>query len=326
MEKRKNIKKSVSGSAILASGAGITGSGNAIAANIQPADVVVERAQRGKPSQGKVFAAVHAHLNDVPYYCAGTVAKLINEGYTGYLIRTTNDEKQGGQTNAMNVLNHEQENLRMAKALGFTDVFNLYTRENRMHEISPIEIRGRLIFIFRFLKVDTVLSYNPRGGGEEDFDKLFTARAVEEACLAAGMENDFPEFQEGGVLPYPVKERYYYVTKSCQPFNRVVDIGTSVEQKTNAILGCKSRGGGNKGSLLRKQLAKEGKRLPLLGNDDNTADREYVRHFLLKRYGSFEGIEQYGMEYAERFYYSDDRKTEEELEVEEYIKKNAVKI
>ena len=89
---------------------------------------------------------------------------------------------------------------------------------------------------------------------------------------------------------------------------------------------CKSRGGGSKGSLLRKQLAKQGKRLPILGNDDSTANREYVRHFLLKRYGSFEGIEQYGLKYAERFYYSDDRKSGEELEVEEYINKNAVKI
>jgi hypothetical protein len=59
--------------------------------------VVVEKDQPGQPYKGKVFAAVHAHLDDVPFYAGGLCAKLIREGYTGYLIRTTNDEKRGGK-------------------------------------------------------------------------------------------------------------------------------------------------------------------------------------------------------------------------------------
>ena len=322
MEKRTVFRKTALGGALLGSSAGITGTGAAHAAG----EVEIIHDIQGKPHRGKVFAAVQAHLSDVPHYCAGTVAKLINEGYTGYLIRTTNDEKEGGGINAQNVLAHEQENFKMAKVLGFTDVYNLYNREHRMHDRSPIEVRARLIFIFRSLKVDTVLSFNPRGEGEEDFDILFTARAVEEACLMSGMPNDFPHFAESGIVPYPVKERYYYVAHPSQPFNRVVDISSTIEKKTNAILECKSRGGGSKGSHLRKRLANEGKRLPLLGNDDETADRAYVEQFLLKRYASFEGIEPYGLQYAERFLYTDFSKSEEEFEVEEYIRKNVVKL
>jgi hypothetical protein len=40
-------------------------------------EIVVERDRSGRPHQGKVFAAVHAHLDDVPYYAGGLCAKLI---------------------------------------------------------------------------------------------------------------------------------------------------------------------------------------------------------------------------------------------------------
>src|SRR5262249_13052249 len=86
-------------------------------------EVVVESDQPGQPHLGKIFAAVHAHLDDVPRYAAGLCAKLIHEGYSGYLIRTTNDEKRGGQTTAQNILSSEQEHLKVGAAIGCKDVF-----------------------------------------------------------------------------------------------------------------------------------------------------------------------------------------------------------
>jgi hypothetical protein len=106
------------------------------------AGIVVEKARPGQPHKGRVFVAVHAHLPDLPYYAGGLCAKLILEGYTGYLVRTTNDEKYGGRTIAQNILSNEQEHLKMAAALGFKDVIDLYYRAHRMNEISPTEIRG----------------------------------------------------------------------------------------------------------------------------------------------------------------------------------------
>src|ERR1700683_3179876 len=104
-------------------------------------NVVVEKDRPGLPHKGKVFAAIHAHLDDVPYYAGGLCAKLIAEGYTGYLIRTSNDEKSGGGSIARNILATEQEHFKMAAALGFKDVFDLYYRSHRMNEIAPVEIR-----------------------------------------------------------------------------------------------------------------------------------------------------------------------------------------
>ena len=55
--------------------------------------VVIERAVSGKPHAGKVLATIAPHSDDHSILAGGTIAKLIDEGYTGYLIRTSNDEK-----------------------------------------------------------------------------------------------------------------------------------------------------------------------------------------------------------------------------------------
>ena len=59
-------------------------------------NVVIERLSEGRPHSGKVLAVIQPHCDDIAYYAAGTVAKLIYEGYTGYLIRTSNDDAAGG--------------------------------------------------------------------------------------------------------------------------------------------------------------------------------------------------------------------------------------
>jgi LmbE family N-acetylglucosaminyl deacetylase len=285
-------------------------------------DIVVEKDVAGLPHKGKVFAAIHAHLDDIPYYCGGTLAKLIREGYTGYIIRTTNDEKCGGSTPARNIKSNEEEHFKMAKALGIAEVFDFYYRNHRMNGISSQELRSRFVFLFRLLNVDTVLTFNPWGHSEENPDHWMTGRAAEEACWMSGMSNDYPEHFQTGIEAHAVKERYYFVARPGQPFNRVVDIGSCIEQKIAAIVECRSQGGGNSGSKLRRKLAAAGKRLPILGMDDATADREYVRHFLLGDNAKLAA--QYGLAYAEAFFYTDRSETERRAELEKYINENAV--
>jgi len=286
-------------------------------------EITVQRAQQGQPHAGKVFAAVHAHLSEVPYLAGGLCTKLMAEGYTGYLIRTTNDETHGGNSSAQNILSNETEHANMAKALGFRDVFELYYCSHRMNEASPVELRGRLVLLLRMLKADTVLSFSPSAEGEPDSDRWITGRAVEEACFTAASTNDFHEHFEAGIQPHEVRERYYFHARRGQPFNQVVDISPHVEKKIAAIVECRSQGSGNAGSLLRASLAKEGRRLPLLGDDDRSADRAYVRQFLLDDFRDY--AHGHDFEYAERFQYVGPA-ADSRAKVEEYVARNAVRI
>jgi len=171
--------------------------------------VRVERRQTGQPHKGKAFAAVHAHSHEVPYYAGGLCAKLISEGYVGYIIRTSNDQNGGDHTIGENVLNNEQEHLKMASALGFKDVFDLSYRHNRMNGISSTDLRGRLILIFRMLKVDTVITFNPWAPEEENPDRWVTGRAAEEAIAMSDIATEYPEYLEAGIMPHSIGESYY---------------------------------------------------------------------------------------------------------------------
>ena len=291
-------------------------------------DVVVERFDSDKPHKGKVLAAVQSHADDIPFFCAGTVAKLIDEGYTGYLIQTTNDEKCGptlsmGET----ILSNEREVDELAKVLGFKQVFNLGYRNHRQDEASPLEMRARLIFLFRYLKVDTVSTFNPWGHNEENPDHYVTAQTVEAACWMAGMGKDYPEQVACGIAPHSVREKYYWVFRPGQPCNRVVDISGHMEQKIAAMSVNKSQGpAGAHGRHLRKRLADQGLRLPALDGDEEEADRAYIELFGLQEYK--EVGERYGMEHGERFYYVGPDGPFEQFatseRIEQYIKENAV--
>jgi hypothetical protein len=49
-------------------------------------NLVIDRNRPGKPHEGKVLAAIQAHSDDITLFAAGTVAKLIDEGYTGHRL------------------------------------------------------------------------------------------------------------------------------------------------------------------------------------------------------------------------------------------------
>jgi len=266
-------------------------------------DLIIERNNPGKPHQGKVLAAIQPHSDDVPLYCGGTVAKLIDEGYTGYLIRISNDEA-AGRTLGYGAVQNEIDNQECAKALGCKRAFSFYYRNHRMDDCAEIEIRARLIFLYRLLQVNTIITMDPYNHYEENPDHLVASRAAEAACWMAGGGKDYPEHFKAGLKPARIREKYYHARspQGHNLVNRVVDISSYIDQKVRSNVANRGKGpAGAAGSRLRKELASQGKRLPLLGNDDATADFQYVKHFLMDGWRSLG--EQFGLPYAEAFRY-----------------------
>ena len=245
---------------------------------------VFERPRAGRPHEGKVLAAIQPHSDDVALLCSGTVAKLIQEGYTGYMIRATNDDMGDdvGEPGTVgeNVLRNEREVTEQTRVLGLKRDFALNYSNHRMGDVSRNEMICRFIFLFRLLKVETVFCYDPWAHDEENPDHYVLGHCVEAACWMAGRVHDYPEQFAAGLEPHAVSDKYYYARHP--DITRVVDISGSVEKKIDANLCNVAKGpGGHHGSKLRAELAKQGKKLPLLGDDDRTADRNYIREFLL---------------------------------------------
>lgn len=283
----------------------------------QPGDVVIERPQPGKPHAGKVLAAIQPHADDIPLFAAGLVIKLIDEGYTGYLIRTTNDDMTGPGTVSEGAAANERDNREVARVLGLKQVFDLNYGNHQMDGISRPELRCRLIFLFRLLRVDTVICFDPWCAYEENPDHYVTAQCVEAACWMAGMSKDYPEQLAAGLKPHAVRERYYYA-RGPQLVNRVVDISPFIERKIEANLVNRAQGpAGESGARLRRSLAEKGLKLPLLGDDDLTANRRYIEEFVLS--ANRELGRKYGLQYAEAYHYIGPAPST----VEEYVRRHA---
>jgi len=283
-------------------------------------EVQIERAQAGKPHAGKVLAAIQPHADDLPLFAGGLVLKLIQEGYKGYLIRTTNDDHTGPGSVGEGVLANERDNLAVARAFGLEKVYDLNYRNHMLDAVSPLELRLRLIFLFRLLKVDTVICYDPWGHYEENPDHYVTASAVEAACWMSGGGKDYPEHFDAGLAPHLVGEKYYFA-RGPQYVNRVVDISAWMDRKIAVNLVNTAQGpAGQHGAQLRRRLAQQGMRLALLGDDDATANREYTRQFVLDR--DAEIGKRFGLAYAEAYHYIGP----EPAKVEDYVAKNAVKL
>jgi LmbE family N-acetylglucosaminyl deacetylase len=198
-------------------------------------DIIIETWTDKKQNKGKVFAAVFPHSDDFTIFAAGTILKFIKEGYKGYFIRLTNDEKDSydlsiGET----IYRIEKETLQVANLLGITKVYDFNYKNHYMDYTQLTEIRHRLMVLFRFLKVDTVISFDPWGHYEENPEHYLTGKVVEAACWMAGRQLDLPELKDMNINPHFVKEKYY-VARGPQLINRIVNISSVIDIKYRAI-------------------------------------------------------------------------------------------
>jgi len=278
----------------------------------------IERATSGQPSKGKVFALITPHLDDGPIFAGGTIAKLLNEGYTGYFIRVSNDEKDSyNLTLGETVLANEQDAAQFVEVAGLKKRYDLHYRNHGLDDISRMEIRVRLIFLFRLLKVDTVLSYDPWGHYEENPDHYVTAQAVEAACWMSADHLDFPEQFDAGLKVHAVSEKYYFA-RGPQMVNRVVDIGPTLKQKIAYIRSCRTMIT-NMVRSTNDSLAAQGMRIPAFSGGQDAAKDAYIEAAFIERDKQVGA--KYGLEYAEEFHYIGP-----DHSLDEYIRAHAERI
>src|SRR5262252_6072918 len=105
----------------------------------------IERKRPGKPHKGKMLAAIQPHCDDIPIFAAGTVLKLIDEGYEGILITVSDDAMAGdgvghGDVEAKN----EKDTREVARRLGCKECIFLNYPNHNMDAWPIIEMRARL--------------------------------------------------------------------------------------------------------------------------------------------------------------------------------------
>ncbi len=249
MKRRKFIGRTMAGGTILGGSFGLTGRSNAYAQSNQTfssdrirfaENLEIERDIPGQPHKGKVLAVIQEHGDDLTGGY-GTVAKLIKEGFTAYIIRITNDMEDPAPTIGQKVVNIDLDHQDLGRVLGVKKIYNLNYRKHHLDDISIHELTGRLIYLFRMLQVDTIMSHNPWQHSNQNPDHTVTGHAVRGSWWTASEGADYPEFLQAGLKLKSVRERYY---SGCGPnrdynftmCNRVVDISSVIDKKVEAVL------------------------------------------------------------------------------------------
>jgi LmbE family N-acetylglucosaminyl deacetylase len=256
-------------------------------------EVILEKWDSANSNKNRVFAAVFAHSDDLAILAGGLTMKLLAEGYTGYFIKTTNDEMDSYDLSmAETVYRLYNETIEVTEFLGIKKMFSLDYKNHYLEHGQLSEIRHRLITLFRFLQVDTVISFDPWGHYEENPDHYITGHAVEQACWMAGRHLDLPELQEIGLKPKFVT-RKYLVARGPQLINRVVDITPVIEKKFAAIKIHRTP--------LDNMLRTHRDLHPGIEIDEDS----YIRREFLK-----EADPKYGVKYLESYHYIDEYSSE----------------
>jgi LmbE family N-acetylglucosaminyl deacetylase len=295
-------------------------------------NAIVERRLSGRPHKGKMLAAIQPHCDDIPIYAGGTILKLIDEGYEGVLITVSNDSmagnlnpdlpqtRRGGATYGQIVLANERDTEEMSRRLGLKEAIFMNYPNHNLDAWPIVEMRARLIFLFRAYKIDTILVYDPSGLYERNPDHYIVARAAESAFWMSKSEWDYPEHFKFGLTPHGPNEAYYFA-RGPQLVNRVVDIGEFIDRKVHANMANVTQGpAGNQGAVRRKRLAAQGRKLALLGNSDEEANRAYTKYFALE-HDRVRG-KTHRLEFAELFHYMGP----EPDSFEEYARQNSVRL
>lgn len=188
-------------------------------------------------AQRLTIAAVYAHPDDAEFYAGGTLAKWAAAGHRVLAICATDgtlgtkrrdaDRQELGAMRArelaaaLKVLGGEPPIM-----LGFPDGFL------RDHAAA---LRERLIYHFRNLRLNRVLTFDPFKRYEIHPDHITVGRMASEAAVFSCFPLLHPEHIEEGLSPVQPEEVWYMGPLEHKP-NRLIDIAATLDKKVTATL------------------------------------------------------------------------------------------
>lgn len=224
----------------------------------------------------KVVLVITADASDYILAAGGTIAKMLDAGAEGYLVRVTNDDKDSWDlTPEETARRTREESEQAAKILGFKEVESLGYRAGELGGVSPTELRDRILFYIRLYKPAVLFIPNPYAEYVEVLDRFYVGQAAEDARRAASLSNYQPPFAVVGLETHVTPELYYYAqpfdprrreaesTATFVPQPKALDIASTFDKKLRAAQALKTI---NHSTAMRikDRLESTDRRLPLL--------------------------------------------------------------
>jgi LmbE family N-acetylglucosaminyl deacetylase len=239
----------------------------------------------------------------------GTLANLIEQGYTVNVVQVGNDEKNSiGLSPADTRLANNRDGENAARVLGIREVFLLNHKSGELGQVSVNEIRNQLFGLVRHYKPQIIFHPDPWIHYEPDWDQFFTARPAEEFSYGSGRYVG-EEFTKMGLPPVGVRETYYYaVNRPYRPGEgghegakfRAVDITKNFNLKVAALQNLETANR-RYATQVKQRLDLAGKPSPLLPELNRASIAALIRA-LTEEMAETIG-QKHGFRYGEEFNY-----------------------
>lgn len=188
-------------------------------------------------STSLTIVAVYAHPDDMEFHAAGSMAKWAAQGHSIHAICAT-DGALGtlvsGQSPQQIAQTREKELASAMEIIGGHPPILLGFPDGFLRDHAKA-LRERLIYHFRRLKADRVLTFDPFKHYEIHPDHIEVGRMASEAAVFSCFPLLHPDHLASGEHPSQPSEVWYMGPLEHKP-NRVVEIGSTLKQKIDATL------------------------------------------------------------------------------------------
>lgn len=179
---------------------------------------------------------ISPHADDAAAFCGATLAKFADQGWQIILVRVTDDRKDSVGLSIEETIQRNTEELHAAaRILGIAQIIELGFETDVLADVPLGRLRERFVYLFRKHRPYAVFTFDPYGLFENNQDHVRVAQAVDEAFWVSCFDKHYPEhFQEPGVQPFSVCERWYFA-RQLPKTTHYEEIAATIERKIRAV-------------------------------------------------------------------------------------------
>ncbi len=183
------------------------------------------------------IAAVYAHPDDGEFFAAGALTKWVKQGHKVHAICATRGDlgtRERGASGEALGRTRDAELARAMETIGGEPPILLGLPDGFVRE-SAAALKERLVYFFRKLKVDRVLTFDPWKPYEIHPDHIEVGRMASEAACFSCFPLLYPEHLAEGLEAVQPSEVWFMGPTVHRP-NRVVDVASTFDTKVRSVL------------------------------------------------------------------------------------------
>jgi len=178
---------------------------------------------------------ISPHADDAAAFCGATLAKFASQGWKVILVRVTDDCKDSVGLTMEKAKERNAEQLREAAGhMGVAEIVELGYVTDCLSDVSLVELREKIVYLFRKHRPYAVFSFDPFGLYEDNVDHIRVAQAVGEAFWVSGFDLHHSEHFQEGLEPFQVCERWLFARDFIKA-NYAEDITDFIKKKVDAL-------------------------------------------------------------------------------------------